>query len=179
MAEESRLTKKTGSGWAAASIDDIPPDWQNPLEGERLSADEAYERVVARDPSAGERWDEFERRHPGIWERFHDHGVRRFFGIGAFGIAAYTSQAGDPAIVPHSEAMYGYDQEELYVVLRGRARFVCDGEEFELEPGGLVFVRPEVYREAFALETPTTFLVVGGVRGRPYEPPPFQLDYRE
>jgi mannose-6-phosphate isomerase-like protein (cupin superfamily) len=74
--------------------------------------------------------------------------------------------------------MYGYDQEELYILLRGRARFVCDGEEFELAAGGLVFVSPDVYREAFALETPTTVLVIGGVPGRPYAPPPFQLDYR-
>ncbi|HYY31967.1 MAG TPA: hypothetical protein VE693_00065 [Gaiellaceae bacterium] len=163
--------------WTTARLDEIPPDWQNPLDDERLSADEAYERVVARDPAAGERWSELERRHPGIWERFHDHGVRRFFGIRAFGVAAYTSQAGDPAIVPHSEEAYG--QEELYILLRGRARFLCDGEEFKLEPGGLVFVQPDVYRAAFALETPTTLLVVGGVRGRAYEPPPFQLDYRD
>jgi mannose-6-phosphate isomerase-like protein (cupin superfamily) len=168
----------SGRGWKAASIDDIPPDWDNPVEGRALSEEEAYERVVARDPSAAERWDEFEQRYPGIWERFNDHGVRRFFGIGAFGAAAFTSSAGDPAIVPHSEAMYGYDQEELYVVLRGRARFVCEGQEVELGRGGLVFVRPDVYREALALETPTTILVMGGIPGRAYEPPPFQLDFK-
>jgi mannose-6-phosphate isomerase-like protein (cupin superfamily) len=167
---------KTGRGWQAASLNEIPPDWQNPLEGVVLSADEAYERVVARDAAAGERWEELERRHPGIWERFRDHGIRRFFGIGAFGVAAYTSEAGDPAIVPHTEAAYG--QEELYVLVRGRARFACDEDEFELEPGGLVFVRSHVRREAIALETPTTLLVVGGVPGRPYEPPAFQLDHR-
>jgi mannose-6-phosphate isomerase-like protein (cupin superfamily) len=171
------VAESAGKHWKAASLDAIPPDWQNPLDGVTLTPDEAYERVVGRDPSAGERWEEFERRYPGIWDRFRDHGVRRFFGIEAFGIAAYTSTAGDPAIVPHSEAMYGYDQEELYVVVRGRTRFVCDGEAFELGSGGLVFVPPETYREAFALETPTTVLVIGGVPGRAYEPPPFQLDY--
>jgi len=167
---------RSGRGWKAASIDDIPPDWENPVEGRVLSEEEAYERVVARDPSAGERWAEFERRYPGIWERFEDHGVRRFFGAGAFGVAAFTSSAGDPAIVPHSEAMYGYDQEELYVVVRGRARFLCDGEEVELAEGSLLYAAPEAHREAFALETPTTVLVVGGVPGRPYEAPPFHLD---
>jgi mannose-6-phosphate isomerase-like protein (cupin superfamily) len=169
---------RSGRGWKAASIDDVPTDWENPVEGRVLSEEEAYERVVSRDPSAGERWAEFERRYPGIWERSRDHGVRRFFGVGAFGVAAFTSSMGDPAIVPHSEAMYGYDQEELYVVLRGRARFVCDGEEVELGPGGLLFVRPDVYREALALETPTTNLVIGGIPGRAYEPPPFQLDFK-
>jgi mannose-6-phosphate isomerase-like protein (cupin superfamily) len=167
---------KKGSAWSAGALDEIPPDWQIPLAGERLSPDEAYERAVAHDPAAGERWTELERQYPGVWARFRDHGVRRFFGIRAFGVAAYTSQAGDPAMVPHSEEAYG--QEELYALLRGRARFVCNGEEFELEPGGLVFVQPEVHREAVALETPTTLLVVGGVPGRPYEPPPFRLDYR-
>jgi mannose-6-phosphate isomerase-like protein (cupin superfamily) len=129
------MSGKSEKGWKAASLDEIPPDWENPINGTVLSEDEAFEQVAARDPSAVERWTEFERRHPGIWERFHDHGIRRFFGIGAFGVAAFTSNAGDPAIVPHSEAMYGYDQEELYVVLRGRARFDCDGEEFELGQG--------------------------------------------
>jgi mannose-6-phosphate isomerase-like protein (cupin superfamily) len=157
-------------------LDEIPPDWQIPLEGRRLTADEAYERSVARDPAAGRRWSELESRHPGIWERFHDHGIRRFFGIEAFGIAAYTSEAGGPAIVPHSES--AYRQEELYVVVRGRARFACDGEEFELGLGGLVFVSPDVFREATALETPTTVLVIGGVPGRAYAPPPFRLDHR-
>jgi hypothetical protein len=143
-----------------------------------LSEEEAYERVVAVDPAAGERWEEFERRHPGIWERFGDHGIRRFFGIRAFGIAAFTSRAGDPAIVPHSEAMYGYNQEELYIVLRGRVLFRCDGQELdELPVGGLLYVTPAVFREAVALETPTTILVVGGIPGAAYEPPPFQLDY--
>jgi mannose-6-phosphate isomerase-like protein (cupin superfamily) len=166
---------RSGTGWAAAALDDIPPDWRIPLADKRLSPDEAYERAVARDPEAGERWTELERRHPGIWARFHDHGIRRFFGIRAFGIAAYTSQAGDPAMVPHSEEAYG--QEELYVVLRGRIRFSCDGEEFVLEPGAAAFVQPQVYREALALETPTTLLVVGGVAGHAYEPPPFRLDH--
>jgi mannose-6-phosphate isomerase-like protein (cupin superfamily) len=172
------MTRRAGSGWRAATIDEIPPDWENPLEGSVLSEEEAYERVAARDPGAADRWAQFETRHPDIWERFRDHGVRRFFGVAAFGVAAFSSRAGDPAIVPHSEAMYGYDQEELYLLLRGRARFVCDGEEFDLASGGLVFVSPDVYREAFALETPTTVLVIGGVPGRPYTPPPFQLDYR-
>ena len=40
---------KTGPGWQAASLDEIPPDWQNPLEGVVLSTDEAYERAVARE----------------------------------------------------------------------------------------------------------------------------------
>jgi mannose-6-phosphate isomerase-like protein (cupin superfamily) len=164
-----------GRGWRVALLDEIPPDWQIPLEGKRLTADEAYERAVARDPAAGKRWIELENRHPGIWDRFRDHGIRRFFGIEAFGIAAYTSEAGDPAIVPHREEVYG--QEELYVVLRGRARFACDDEEFELGLGGLVFVSPEVFREAAALETPTTVLVIGGVPGRAYTPPPFRLDH--
>jgi mannose-6-phosphate isomerase-like protein (cupin superfamily) len=161
--------------WGAASLDEIPPDWEIPLHGKALQEDEAYEQVVARDPAAGKRWTELEQAYPGIWDRFRDHGIRRFFGIKSFGIAAYTSKAGDAAIVPHSEEAYG--QEELYIVVRGRARFTCDCEGIELERGGLLFVRPAVYREALALATPTTVLVVGGVPGSAYEPPPFRIDH--
>jgi mannose-6-phosphate isomerase-like protein (cupin superfamily) len=170
------MLERTGNGWKAAALDAIPPDWEQPVGSARLTEEEAYELVVARDPGAGERWREFEQAWPDIWERFRDHGIRRYFGLRAFGVAAFTSQAGDPAIVPHSEAMYGYDQEELYVVLRGRARFRLGDDTFEVDQGGMVFVRPEIYREAFALATPTTLLVIGGVPGHAYDPPPFQLD---
>ena len=45
-----------------------------------------------------------------------------------------------------------------------------------MAPGQLLFVKPQVVREGVALETPTTMLVIGGVPGRAYEPPPFALD---
>jgi hypothetical protein len=59
--------------------------------------------------------------------------------------------------------------EELYVVLRGRARFEIDGESVDAPAGTLVFVRPEGNRTAFAAEADTTVLAVGSTVGQPYE----------
>jgi len=53
---------------------------------------------------------------------------------------------------------------------------VCDGEEITMTPGQLLFVEPRVLREGVPLETPTTMLVVGGLPGMAYAPPPFALD---
>jgi mannose-6-phosphate isomerase-like protein (cupin superfamily) len=61
--------------------------------------------------------------------------IRRRFGIRAFGVNAYTAEKpGDWVVEEHTETQYQH--EELYVVVRGRARFTLDGEEeaLELEP---------------------------------------------
>jgi hypothetical protein len=47
-------------------------------------------------------------------------------------------------------------------VLRGRARFVLDGEELEADAGAFVNVQPGVQRTAFAIQEGTTILAVGG-----------------
>jgi hypothetical protein len=113
--------------------------------------EEALAAIGRRDPRAIARWDAFEERFPSIWDRLQVHDVRAFLGIRAFGVAAFTASAGDPLIVPHNEAAEGYDQEELYAVVEGRARFVCDGQEVELDPGTLLYASPEVHREGYAL----------------------------
>jgi hypothetical protein len=59
--------------------------------------------------------------------------------------------------------------EELYVVLRGRARFEIDGDIADAPLGTLVFVGPESNRTAFAEEAGTTVLAVGSTVGQPYE----------
>lgn len=65
--------------------------------------------------------------------------------------------------------------EELYVVVRGRARFQLDGEEIAAPAGTLVFVREqEVERGAFAEEDGTTVLVIGGKVGEPYMVSPWE-----
>ena len=53
--------------------------------------------------------------------------LRRRLGISAFGTNVYRAEReGDPVIEDHVESP---GQEELYVVLRGRARFVVGDEE--------------------------------------------------
>jgi mannose-6-phosphate isomerase-like protein (cupin superfamily) len=113
----------------------------------------------------------------GYWKEWTDdagyasrwHSVREHFGIEAFGVNACHADAGQELVVPHEEASFG-GQEELYVVVRGRARFTCDDEEVELGAGELLYVPPEVQRSGVALETPTTVLMIGGVAGKPFEP---------
>ena len=60
--------------------------------------------------------------------------------------------------------------EELYLVLQGRAAFELDGERVDAPAGTFVVARPGVKRTAFAEEPETTILAVGGTPGEEYEP---------
>ena len=101
--------------------------------------------------------------------------VRHHFGITAFGITSWSARAaGDRIFNEHDEADDG--QEELYLVLRGRAAFELDGQRQDASPAGtLVFVQPGVKRTAYAEEPGTTIVVVGGVPGQVYEPVGWEL----
>src|SRR5215475_12004469 len=101
--------------------------------------------------------------------------VRHHFGITSFGVNAWTGrQAGARIINEHDESEPD-SQEELYLVVRGRASFEVDGEQFDAPTGTFVFVPPGVKRTAFAEEPGTTIIVVGGVPGKPYEPGGWEL----
>jgi quercetin dioxygenase-like cupin family protein len=95
--------------------------------------------------------------------------VRRHFDIRGFGVNAYTSRgAGQQVVESHTEQQL--EHEEIYLVLRGRARFTIGDDEHELGPGQLVFIRdPSLRRGAVALTDDTTVLAVGGKAGEPYE----------
>jgi mannose-6-phosphate isomerase-like protein (cupin superfamily) len=98
--------------------------------------------------------------------------VRRRFGITAFGTNAYTAErAGQRVIEEHKETG---GHEELYVVLRGRARFTLDGKEVEAPAGTLVYVRPGTQRGAIAAENGTAVLAVGAKPGAVFEPSPWE-----
>jgi tetratricopeptide (TPR) repeat protein len=100
--------------------------------------------------------------------------VRHHFGISSFGANAWTAHAaGDRILNEHDES--DGDEEELYVVLTGRARFELDGEKVDAPAGTFVFVRPEVKRTAFAEEPETTIFALGGVPGKAYEPTGWEL----
>ena len=97
----------------------------------------------------------------------HMRPVRHHLGITAFGTNAWTAaKEGDRLMPEHAE---DEGTEELYVVLRGRARFEIDGESVDAPEGTLVFVPPETTRTAFAQEAETTVLAIGSRVGRPYE----------
>jgi quercetin dioxygenase-like cupin family protein len=89
------------------------------------------------------------------------HPVRHALGVHAFGVNAYSGNAGDDVIEEHTED--GSDHEEMYVVLSGRARFELDGERVDATQGTLVFLPdPSTRRYAVAEEDGTTVLALGG-----------------
>lgn len=105
--------------------------------------------------------------------------VRHHFGITGFGTTAWTGHnTGDRMINEHREAETEEEtdrNEELYVVVRGRATFELDGERRDAPAGTLVFVPPRVNRTAFAEEPGTTIVAVGGTPGKAYDPIGWEL----
>jgi tetratricopeptide (TPR) repeat protein len=103
--------------------------------------------------------------------------VRLHFGIGSFGVNAYTAaEAGRRVIEEHDELGSGAGRhEELYFVVRGHATFELGSEQVDAPAGTVVFVRdPAVRRGAVATAPDTTVLVVGGVVGLPFAPSPWE-----
>lgn len=100
--------------------------------------------------------------------------VRTRFDIQSFGVNAFRADREGEVVREHTETSLGTGgQEELYVVLSGRAAFEIDGERVDAPAGKLVYVRdPEAKRGAVAEEDGTTVLVVGGTPGAAYEPMP-------
>jgi tetratricopeptide (TPR) repeat protein len=100
--------------------------------------------------------------------------VRYHFGITSFGVNAWIGRdAGDRIINEHDEAEE--EEEELYLVQRGRARFELDGARIDAPADTFVFVRPGVNRTAFAEEPGTVIVAVGGTPGRAYVPSGFEI----
>jgi hypothetical protein len=105
--------------------------------------------------------------------------VRRTLGVQAFGINAYTADAGELVVEEHDETGAGAGHhEELYVVVTGRATFSVDGETFDAPVGTLVFLDdPKERRGARAVEDGTTVLAIGGVRGQPFRVSPWEFAF--
>jgi tetratricopeptide (TPR) repeat protein len=101
--------------------------------------------------------------------------VRHHFGITSFGVNAWVAAEAGARIINEHDESEPDAQEELYLVLRGRASFEVDGERFDAPAGTFVFVRPDVKRTAFGAEPGTTIIAVGGVPGKPYEPGGWEL----
>lgn len=96
--------------------------------------------------------------------------IRRRFGIRAFGVNAYTAEKpGDWVVEEHTEG--SLRQQELYLVLRGRARFTLGTDEIDAPAGTLVFISdPDLKRVAIAEDEETTVLAVGGKPGEAFTP---------
>jgi mannose-6-phosphate isomerase-like protein (cupin superfamily) len=95
--------------------------------------------------------------------------IGRRFGIRAFGINAYTAEKpGDWVVEEHTESS---GQEEVYIVLSGRAAFTVGGEEIDGPAGTILFIRDHTLkRVARSEEEGTTVLAVGGWPDKQFEP---------
>ncbi|MBA3841597.1 MAG: hypothetical protein H0X39_03090 [Actinobacteria bacterium] len=94
--------------------------------------------------------------------------LRRRLGFRPFGANVWVGeQPGDHVIEPHREAS---GTEELYVVLRGTARFSLGDATFDAPAGMLVHAPPDTFREATAAEPETTILAVGAKEGEAFTP---------
>ena len=91
--------------------------------------------------------------------------VRHALGLRAAGVNVWTADTGGQLIPPHEEDS---GSEELYVGVRGGARFTVGEEEAEAPAGTLVFVPSEVFRTAVAAEDDTIVFVVGGWIGNAF-----------
>ncbi len=87
--------------------------------------------------------------------------LQHHFGLGAFGLNAFGGDPGTELVAVHDERESG--QEEVYVVVRGAARFTLNGSE-HLAPAVSVVAIPDpaVTRAAIATEDDTIVLAIGG-----------------
>jgi quercetin dioxygenase-like cupin family protein len=86
--------------------------------------------------------------------------LQHHFGLRAFGVNAFGGDAGIELVVEHDEQESG--QEELYVVVRGAARFTLNGKEHDATAVSIVAIPdPAVTRAAAATEDGTVVLGIG------------------
>lgn len=90
-------------------------------------------------------------------------------GVESFGLQVLDFPAGFADYHAHDHADDG--QEEVYVVLRGSARFEVAGEEVPLDPGRMLRVGPGTMRRLEPGPDGVRLLAIGCTPGRPYERP--------
>jgi PKD repeat protein len=112
------------------------------------------------------RLDELEYFHHGAFGR-----LRAGLGVRAFGMQVVK-------LMPHSDVYPEHDhtendQEEVYVTLSGEATLSIGTQRYVLEPGVFVRVGPQATRKIVTGDHPVELVVVGGVPGQAYIPPPY------
>jgi Cupin domain len=101
--------------------------------------------------------------------------VRHRLGITSFGATAWRAHsAGDLIVDEHDEGDPTAD-EELFVVLQGRAEFELEGDRVDAPAGTFVFAPPGTRRRVFAVEPETTVMLIEGTPGKAYEPRGWEL----
>ncbi len=104
--------------------------------------------------------------------------LRELLDVHAYGVNAWSVEnAGDPVIPEHDEREVQH--EELYVVVRGHARFTVAGDDLDAPQGTIVFVRdPAARRGAVAVEADTVVLSAGAKPGSAYSPSAWEWNAR-
>ncbi len=103
-------------------------------------------------------------------ESVHDGGfvlARKSLGVTAWGMNVERLPAGYDKYPEHDHAEDG--QEEVYVVLEGKATLHADGESWELTRGTFARVGSGQKR-TITTDEGATMLVLGGAPGKAYEP---------
>jgi len=92
--------------------------------------------------------------------------------LAGIALVSVDAEGGDAEVLP---AEHGH--EEVYIVIRGRARFDVADNSIEATPGQLLYARAGVLRSALALADDTLVLAIGGLPGS-YTPPIWSTDWR-
>jgi Cupin domain len=98
--------------------------------------------------------------------------LRRRLGFRPFGVNCWTSSTVGGHVI---ERHYERDgDEELYIVIRGRATFTVGDETVDAQPGTIFHLPPGTLREAIAAEQDTVVLAVGAKPGEVWSPAPWE-----
>jgi mannose-6-phosphate isomerase-like protein (cupin superfamily) len=95
--------------------------------------------------------------------------ARAELGVEAFGLQVIDMPPNIDAYPEHDHAEDG--QEEVYLAIDGSGEIEIEGERHRLDPETMVRVSPGVKRKVYTGDEPLRMVIVGGVRGRAYEPP--------
>jgi quercetin dioxygenase-like cupin family protein len=93
--------------------------------------------------------------------------IERTLDYRAAGINGWTGDPGEPLVPEHTEDS---GEEELYVVVRGRASFTVDGTHIDAPAGTLIHVLSGETRAAVSEEAGTIIVVIGGTIGEARKP---------
>lgn len=87
--------------------------------------------------------------------------LQHALGIDTFGVNLFVASRAEQTLVEeHDESTSG--QQELYLILEGKAVFELDGEQVRLDRGtALAVTDPSVRRSATAVTSGTAVLIVG------------------
>ena len=110
------------------------------------------------------RIDEMEAVYRGAFKR-----ARAELGVESFGMQVVDVPPNATRYPEHDHASDG--QEEVYIALRGNAELEIAGERVRLDPETMIRVGAGTMRKVWPGDEGVRLLIVGGIPGRPYEPP--------